>query len=193
MEESGERPATRTWAGDPRFEESWHAVHRALYRHALRLTRGNQDGAEELLSATALKSLEILRRVPERVRNPRGFLFLVLRHAHLDRTRREAREKRIFDLETTRRMAEEGEEMPEDADRTRTPFDVFLAAERMEGLTRAVERLKPPQRLLFALVFLQERAYPEIAHSLGISDALARKRVQLLRERLRTLTKSSQN
>ena len=193
MEGSGKPPAAKFHAGDRRFEESWRAARRALYRRALYMTRADQGKSEDLLSATAIKSLQILRRMPERVHDAQGFLFLVLRHVHLDSARREAREKRIFDGEATWRMEEEGREMPEEAGETRTPLDALLAVERLEGLSRAIERLKPCQRVLFELAFLQERAYPEIAQALGVSVALARKRVQLLRERLRTLTKSSQD
>jgi RNA polymerase sigma-70 factor (ECF subfamily) len=188
-----EKDPAKPCAGDRQFEESWRATHRVLYRRALRLTRGDQDRADDLLSVTAVKSLQILRRLPEHIRDPQGFLFLVLRHAHLDMVRRKAREKWIFDEEATRRREEEGEELPEAASgTTRTPLDAILIAERMEDLARALDRLKPRQRALFKLVFLQERAYPEVAQTLGISAPLARKRVQLLRERLRMLTKSSQ-
>jgi RNA polymerase sigma-70 factor (ECF subfamily) len=193
MEHPEQNPVTDSRAGDRRFEESWRAAQRALYRRALRLTRGDHDGADDLVSATAIKSLQILRRAPEKIRDPQGFLFLVLRHVHLDMVRRETREKRIFDEDATRRR-EEGEELPEAATgMSRTPLDALLVAERMKSLTRALDRLKPQQRALFELAFFQERAYPEIAQTLGVSAALARKRVQLLRERLRMLTKSSQN
>ena len=193
MERLGKNPVARLHVGDRCFEESWRTARQALYRRALRLTRGDQGRAEELLSVTALKSLEVLRRIPERIRDPQGFLFLVLRHVHLDSARQEAREKRVFDKEAMWRMEEEGKEIPGGMDETRTPLDIFLVAERLESLSRAFGYLKPRQRALFDLFFLQECAYPEIAQALDISAALARKRVQLLRERLRTLTKSSQN
>ena len=81
-----------------------------------------------MLSVTALKSLEVLRRIPERIRDPQGFLFLVLRHVHLDSARQEAREKRVFDKEAMWRMEEEGKEIPGGMDETRTPLDIFLVA-----------------------------------------------------------------
>ncbi|MDR1648595.1 MAG: sigma-70 family RNA polymerase sigma factor [Zoogloeaceae bacterium] len=185
-------PDKKIRAEDRCFEESWRAVYRALYRRALRLTRGDQGQAEDLLSVTAIKSLEILRRIPERIREPQGFLFLVLRHTYLDSARREMRGKRIFDVEATRLREEEGEETTGEVG-ARSPLDVLLVTERLEDVSRVFCRLTPQQRQLFELAFLHERAYPEIAENLGISTVLARKRVQLLREKLRRFTKSSQD
>jgi RNA polymerase sigma-70 factor (ECF subfamily) len=193
MAQSEKTLAAKTRDEDRCFEENWRVAHRALHRRALRLTRGNQDEAEDLLSITAIKSLEILRRIPDHIHNPQGFFFLVLCHVHLDDMRRNTREKRIFNADATRRMEEEGEEIAGEAEAARTPLDTLLIMERLEDISRAVYRLSPPQRQLFDLVFIGECAYPEIAEILGISAMLARKRVQLLRERLRRLTKSSRD
>jgi RNA polymerase sigma-70 factor (ECF subfamily) len=193
MAQSRKTPVEKTHVGDRCFEESWRAARQALYRRALRLTRGDPGQAEDLLSVTAIKSLKILRHAPEKIRDPQGFLFLVLRHAHLDGARRNMRERRIFDAEATRRMEEDGEEGAEETDKAQTPLDALLVAERLEGVFRALDRLSAQQRQLFDLAFIYEHAYPEIAETLGISAMLARKRVQLLRKKLRRLTKSSRD
>ncbi|GHU11689.1 hypothetical protein FACS1894185_5320 [Betaproteobacteria bacterium] len=54
-------------------------------------------------------------------------------------------------------------------------------------LARLLLRLPQTQQQLFTLAFIEDASYEEIAASLGISNALARKRVQLLREKLRHL------
>ena len=46
--------------------------------------------------------------------------------------------------------------------------------------------MKREQQRLFDYRFLQELPYPDIAHLLRIDEAVARKRIQLLRRRLRT-------
>ena len=69
------------WAADDRlFEASWRAVHGELRRRALRRAKGNLDQGQEWLAATAIKALLFFRRSPERIRDPQGFLFLVLDH-----------------------------------------------------------------------------------------------------------------
>lgn len=48
-------------------------------------------------------------------------------------------------------------------------------------------QLSDAQRMLFQLKFEEERPYSEIAAAFGISEALARKRVELLRKKLHVL------
>ena len=48
--------------GRIRFEQAWRSVHADLGRRARRLTRGDYDRAEELLSRTALKAF-LYRRI----------------------------------------------------------------------------------------------------------------------------------
>jgi RNA polymerase sigma factor (sigma-70 family) len=114
----------------------------------------------------------------------------------LDNVRREEREKRIFGEDILWRTKEENEDEEEEnevVDEARTPFETLLAVERLENVFRVLGYLTPSQRQLFELIFLGGHSYPEIAEILDISAALARKRVQLLREKLRRLTKSSQD
>ncbi|MBN0266617.1 RNA polymerase subunit sigma-70, partial [Pseudomonas aeruginosa] len=82
---------------DRLFEESWRAAQAGLRKRAQRLARGNSHRAEEWLSSTAVKALLFLRQSPERVRDPQGFLFLVLEHVYLDSARHQIREDRLID------------------------------------------------------------------------------------------------
>jgi RNA polymerase sigma-70 factor (ECF subfamily) len=155
------------------------------FRRARKLAKGNIWQAEEWLSDAALKSLEILRRIPERIHNPQGFLFLALQHAYLDGIRKATREKRMIDHDASPEQSEEPAA-------TQTPFEVFAGKEHLERLCRSLSRLDPAWQRLFVLAFIEECPYPEIAARLEISVALARKRIQRLRGELRRLTKSSQ-
>lgn len=166
---------------DQLFESSWRAVYPELTRRAQRLARGNPDYAQEWVAATAVKALLFFRRSAERIREPQGFMFLVLEHVFLDSMRRNRREDRLIDrsvdieLDHPSLLASSSLSVHE-----RT--EIF---EQLSQLAQAVMQLPPQQQRLFELRFVDELGYPEIAAQLGITEALARKRVQLLREALR--------
>lgn len=91
------QPGGNETGSDRLFEESWRAAQAGLRKRAQRLARGNSHRAEEWLSSTAVKALLFLRQSPERVRDPQGFLFLVLEHVYLDSARHQIREDRLID------------------------------------------------------------------------------------------------
>ncbi|WP_256242217.1 RNA polymerase sigma factor [Pseudomonas sp. MRSN 12121] len=168
-------------AVDRLFEASWRAVYPELMRRANRRARGNLTLAQEWLSSTAVKALLFFRRSPERIREPQGFLFLVLDHVFLDSLRRSKREEQLFDYSIDLAL----------------DHQALLAApcvsvseyteqfERLVQLGCRLEQLPLPQRRLFEMRFVEELPYPQIAAELGIAQPLVRKRVQLLREALR--------
>lgn len=167
---------------DRLFEASWRAVQPELRRRARRLARGNADGAQEWLAATAIKALLFFRRSPEQIRDPHGFLFLVLDHVFLDSRRRSARERRLFD---------DSVDLEEDQHQLMAAPQVSVLErtellETLGLLTRRVARMPGPQQQLFEMRFVDDLPYPEIAAELGITQPLVRKRVQLLRDVLRS-------
>lgn len=91
------QPGGNETGSDRLFEESWRAAQAGLRKRAQRLARGNSHRAEEWLSSTAVKAMLFLRQSPERVRDPQGFLFLVLEHVYLDSARHQIREDRLID------------------------------------------------------------------------------------------------
>ncbi len=168
-------------AQDRMFVESWKRVRPELSRRARRLADGHLDRAEDLLSATAMKAMLFMRRSPELMTDPDGFLFVVLRHVFLDNIRRQQRERGVFD-----------DNVEADDDRMAASTAAVLSQsqrielqEQLESVVSAVRRLSRDQKQLFGMRFVQELPYPTIARRLNINQALARKRVQLLRARLR--------
>ena len=152
-----------------------------LQRRALRLVRGDRAAAEELVADTAIKALIYMRRVPERIRNPEGFLFVVLNHVFLDSVRHLDREERVL-----RYSADfDDDHWSEAVAPTLQPPDVVELNESLSSIADAIRHLSPQSRQLFALKFEQDLPYAVIAELLHISEALARKRVELLRKRLR--------
>ncbi|OLF56685.1 RNA polymerase sigma factor [Pseudomonas chlororaphis] len=166
---------------DRLFEASWRAVYPELMRRANRRARGNLALAQEWLSSTAVKALLFFRRSPERIREPQGFLFLVLDHVFLDSLRRSKREEQLFDRSID--LAQDHQALL--AAPCVSVFEYTEQLERLVQLGGRVERLPLPQRRLFEMRFVEELPYPQIAAELGIAQPLVRKRVQLLRAALR--------
>ena len=162
------------------FVRSWNAVKSDLSRRARRLSWGNRYQAEELLANTAIKALLYLRAVPERVRDPQGFMFLVLDHVHLDGVRKSCREARIFE----RHHEQDDNLISSIAAPTPSPEEVLDMSQRVAHFERAYAALNEAQRQLFQMRFEQDLPYPQIAKTLHINEALARKRVELLRKKL---------
>lgn len=61
----------------------------------------------------------------------------------------------------------------------------LLLRQQLLRLEHALSLLPPQQQTLFVLKFEEDRPYLHIAATLGINEALARKRVELLRKKLR--------
>lgn len=166
---------------DALFERAWKAVHFDLKRRALHLVRGDRASAEDLVADTAVKALMYMRRMPQRIRNPEGFLFVVLNHVFLDHVRHSDREDRVL-----RFSGDFDDDHCADAMAvTPQPLDAVEMMESLSVLSSAVQRLPASWRQLFALKFEQDLSYAVIAERLHINEALARKRVELLRRRLR--------
>ncbi|MFO2466033.1 RNA polymerase sigma factor [Pseudomonas sp. 15FMM2] len=166
---------------DRLFEASWRAVQDELRRRAIRRARGNQDLGQEWLSATAIKALVFFRRSPERIRDPQGFLFLVLDHVFLDSLRRSKREGRLFDYS----IDLEHDHQALLAAPCASVTEHVECVERLEQVRAQVAHLPPLQRRLFEMRFVDDLPYLQIAEQLHITMPLVRKRVQLLRAVLR--------
>ncbi|QJI32089.1 RNA polymerase subunit sigma-70 [Pseudomonas sp. ADAK18] len=166
---------------DRLFEASWRAVHVELKRRAICRAKGNLELGQEWLSATAVKALLFFRRSPERIRDPQGFLFLVLDHVFLDSLRRSKREGRLFDYSVDL----EHDHQVILAAPCASVLELTEQCERLAQVDLRVAKLPLLQRQLFEMRFVDDLPYPQIAAELGIGLPLVRKRVQLLRAALR--------
>ncbi|MDH5824824.1 RNA polymerase sigma factor [Luteimonas sp. RD2P54] len=164
---------------DEMFVAAWRAELPELRRRALRLAAGQRDRAEDLIADTAIKALLFMRRSPDAMTDPRGFLYVVLRHVFLDAVRRGKRE-----AETIDRGAAEGAVENAAGQGLAAPQWLELH-DQLHRVVAAVAELSRDQRRLFAYRFVEDLPYPVIAARLRITQPLARKRVQLLRQRLK--------
>ncbi|AVG14792.1 MULTISPECIES: RNA polymerase sigma factor [Chromobacteriaceae] len=163
------------------FEPVWREIHAKLQRRARHLCKGDIHRADELLSDTALKVHLYLQHSPERVQNLAGFLFLALNHAFLDFVRSQRREGRVIDPDSDLDSAP----VHAHAGGAPTPEQQLSLKQQLAWMDTALAGLKPQQQLLFKLKFEEDLSYSQIASLLGINEALARKRVELLRKSLR--------
>lgn len=152
----------------------------ALYSFALKLARGRDD-AEDLVSDTLLRALE--RWDQYRLgTNIRAWLFTILYHVFVSRTRRiDAREVSEGDGETGWSV----QDAVGDADPERRFYDSFLD----EQIVQAIEALPDQYRHTVVLSDIQELRYAEIAEILGIPEGTVKSRLfrgrRILQRRLR--------
>jgi RNA polymerase sigma factor (sigma-70 family) len=173
------RPAKATAPrGDP-LDHAWRVSQGELRRRARFLCKGDLYGAEDLLSEAVLKVHLYMRNSPVHVKNLPALLNVALNHAFLDNARRHARECHILQRDVE---IEEDFNAPDPSPSSEVQLATRRQLARIEQLFVA---LAPDQKSLFTLKFEEERSYAYIAALLGINEALARKRVELLRKALR--------
>ncbi|HEX2581564.1 MAG TPA: sigma-70 family RNA polymerase sigma factor [Dongiaceae bacterium] len=161
------------------FWDIWLQHRLFLWRYALKLTRSTED-AKDLLSCTLLRlATHIGRHEPVIVANPQSLLVTALRNEFLSQRRRLMREYHLISND----VDVYGSEMKDDT--ALTAEDTLAARESKNALLAAVDKLPPSYKRLFDLRFREERSYEQIAGLLGASQALIRKRIQLLRAKLR--------
>lgn len=168
-------------AADQMFVHAWRAVQPELDRRARRLADGHRDRADDLLANTAIKALLFMRRSPEAMTDPEGFLFVVLRHVFLDSMRRNGRDTEVFD----RAVDIDSDRAARAASGTLSAIQRIELDEQLTRVIASIRTMTREQRRLFALRFVDELPYPAIAEKLGVNQPLVRKRIQLLRKRLK--------
>ncbi|NBN63460.1 sigma-70 family RNA polymerase sigma factor [Microvirga tunisiensis] len=167
-------PTSGLWA-------SWIDDGPVLRRRAMRLTRGDREEAEDLLSSTLIKAISHVERSDTQVREPRAFLLFALKNEYISRLRKRNSERQVRDFST---------DIYEDnaadlADSRPSQEHLLWQQEALGRVMRLIDRLPAEHRRIFEMRFCDEASYRDIAVALGISEPLARKRVQNLRQMLR--------
>jgi RNA polymerase sigma-70 factor (ECF subfamily) len=169
-----------TKAADSMFTAAWSEMLPELRHRALRLSNGHHDRADDMLADTAVKALIFMRKSPGSITDPRGFLFIVLRHVFLDSIRRCRNEVAVLDARLDAQACIDAA-----IDQGPSAQRVVDMHDSLKAVGDAVAAMSSDQRRLFAFRFVDELPYPAIAERLGIQQPLARKRVELLRRNLR--------
>ncbi|MEP5623811.1 MAG: sigma factor, partial [Hyphomicrobiales bacterium] len=85
------RPAHGLW-------KSWIDDAQVLRRRALRLTRGDREAAEDLLSSTLIKAASHVERNATDIREPRAFLLFAMKNEYISRLRKQTSERQVRDF-----------------------------------------------------------------------------------------------
>ncbi|MDD7910371.1 MULTISPECIES: RNA polymerase sigma factor [Pseudovibrio] len=154
-----------------------------LKGRALRLTNGDHDAAEELLSATILKAANHFSGRPVELRDPKAFFMFALKNEFISQYRKKRHEFKHRDTE----LDVHEDRVAQGDWEARGQEKELVTREELTRLQGALTDLPPIYREIFSMKFVEERSYPEISEVLEISQALARKRVQFLRQKLRVI------
>ncbi|TMJ18875.1 MAG: sigma-70 family RNA polymerase sigma factor [Alphaproteobacteria bacterium] len=160
---------------------AWTQSYPALVSRAASFFRGDRDRGEDLVSRATARILDFVARHDRPLREVGGLYFLVLRNLAIDEYRQARRGALLYDRTV---------DVHSEADSWRLPScgtDVhaqLATSQALAALDALLDRLSGEARELFVQRFLEHRSYSEIAPSLGISEAGARKRVQKLRQAL---------
>jgi len=160
---------------------SWINDGSVLRRRALRLTNGNREEAEDLLSATLIKAVSHVERHATAIREPRAFLLFAMRNEHISRLRRLSSERQVRDFHADVYQDHTSGASDPQPDQE----DLLRQQDLLRRIFDLVNALSDDSKEIFRLRFFEDCSYREIAERLAISEPLARKRVQTLRERLR--------
>jgi RNA polymerase sigma-70 factor (ECF subfamily) len=164
----------------PHTENFWSLFldEREFFRKmCMRWLRGHRHDVEDVLSKGSINAFEYILSHPANVRRFRPWMLRILFNLSIDTSRLQSR------FVSCASDDEDGIAVfgfaPDVLDRT-------LMCEELAGsITRAVQGLPPRLHEVFALRFVEERKYDEISQILLISAQNARKRVQMVREKLK--------
>ena len=153
-----------------------------IYRIALNITRNTED-AKDALQESLLKAHTNLGRFEGQSRFYTWLVRIAINES-LMKLRRRRREKEVFidekpETDNGRLMAGEIVDWDEN------PEERYSQAELREILTKAIESLSPPYRLVSLLRDVEGFSTDETAHTLGISVSAAKSRLLRARSQLR--------
>lgn len=173
-------------SSDP-FWDIWQSYQRALHQQSLRLTRGNQDEARELLSAAMLRAAQKFPHHSKSIKNMKAWLHQVLHNVCMD-----AMKERRHTTYRPPPSDDDGEEEFPCPEEQASPEDLLLRHESIRGMWRQVQALPDTLRAPLVMRFCEGMSYSEIAARLHLTQCNTRKRIQLARERMRrTLARDS--
>lgn len=177
--DSGRSAADRDW-----FERIVVELLSDLYGTALRLTRNRAD-AEDLVADTVARAWSHLDELADRTRL-RGWLFRILTNAFLSARRTDARRGVHESLDDGH---DDGFSLFEQLHVPilllwSSPEQEFLNKLLREDLTRAVDALPEPFRVVFVLADMHGSTYQEIAETLQVPIGTVRSRLARARRLL---------
>lgn len=170
-----------------RFADIARRYEAALLRVALRLCKGGQDCAQELVQDALVKGYDAFRQGRFREGfSPQAWLTRILTNGFINDYRRKNRWDAGVDVETLTAGGEVGP--PEThASSSDTPDAALLEGTLDEPLERALNALPEGLRIVVLLVDVQEMSYMEAAEMLKIPVGTVRSRLSRARYMLQEM------
>lgn len=171
----GDRPSDAR-VKKPGFTEEALPWTDAVYRFALRLTRGREAEAEDLVQTTLLKayrSWDTFRLGS----NCKSWLFTICRNEYLRSEEKRGRRREVsaneIDADVESLASTAVFSVVESADPERSFFDSFVD----EEVLRAVDELEEPYRETLILSDMEGLSYPEISEVLSVPIGTVKSRL----------------
>jgi RNA polymerase sigma-70 factor, ECF subfamily len=150
-------------AGDEDLLRALHDEHgEALFAHALRLTGGDRQRAEDLVQETLVRAWQHPEALDPERGSVRAWLFTTARNLAIDAWRR--RSSRVGEV-----ITDAPPETPVVMDETERAVETWLVAE-------ALSRLSRPHREVLVECFYQGRSVAEAATELGVPPGTVKSR-----------------
>ncbi|NER35341.1 MAG: RNA polymerase sigma factor [Oscillatoria sp. SIO1A7] len=167
------------------FWELWLLHKDFLYRYCLRLTNGNVDDAQDLLSQASLLACNKLPAYDKKIDSCQALFAKLAYNYFVDKCRKQEKETR--DLEHLKQTAIVNRQI--EIALLQSAESQLLRQELQKSIDRAIDELSPRLREAFILRCCEDLSYSDIAETLSLSKDNARKRVQQARKFLRNRIK----
>ena len=166
--------------------KNFTALHNSLYRpifNFISLRVRNKQEVEDLTQDVFLKAYNSWETLPE-ANSAKNFLYYIARQRMIDLWK-SARSK----YDTSDVVLGGGEEEFDAADDGPLPEDIFAENEKKQQALKILNSLKPGDRDILYLRFIEEKEYSEIAEVLKISQEHARQKVSRALEQAKKVAK----
>ncbi|MDX1933212.1 MAG: sigma-70 family RNA polymerase sigma factor [Capsulimonadales bacterium] len=172
-----------------RFAQIAKQCEAALMRAALRLCRGGNDCAQELVQEALVRGYEAFRAGKFREGfSPSAWLTRILTNNFINEYRRKQKWDAGVDVDTLTAGGEVGPESTR-ARASEVPESALLEGEFDEPLEKALNALPEGLRIVVLLVDVEERSYQEAAELLKIPVGTVRSRLSRARYALQDMLK----
>ncbi len=169
---------------EARFNELMERSHKKVYNLAYRLSMNRQD-AEDLTQEAFFRAYRNFNDY-EGDRPFENWIFRIVTRLFLDLNR--SRKRRVQTLSYDAPKRSDGADDPmtiETADHSPNAEAILLSGTMSEELERALDMLKPDQRMLVILADVQQMPYNEIAQVAGVPVGTVRSRLHRAHKKLR--------
>ncbi len=165
-----------------KLEDFWRCNFSRLMKRARRFANGHDEIAEDLVATSMVKIVAYMRCASRPIDDIESLAFVTLRNVAYDHWRKRRRSAQQADAASAL--------IEEDAAGDGFAEEAIFYRQIFQHVMHVIECEEGVEQSLFHKRFVQQLSYADVAEQLDISEALARKRVQTLRKRLKASLKT---